>query len=43
MNADTTLVWLAVVFAMLLVALLGIGIATWRRTANAVSPADLED
>ena len=42
MSPDPTLLWLAVVFAMLLVALLGIGIATWRRTANAVSPADLE-
>lgn len=43
MSPDATLLWLAVVFAMLLVALLGIGIATWRRAANAVSPADLED
>ena len=43
MSAEPTLLWLAVVFAMLLVALLGIGIATWRRAANAVSPADLED
>ena len=43
MSADTTLVWMAVVFGMLLVALLGIGIATWRRACDAVSPADLEE
>jgi len=37
-----TLLWLAVLIAALLVALLGFAIATWRRSAEAVGRTDLE-
>jgi DNA recombination protein RmuC len=39
----TTLLWLAVLFATLLVALLGFAIATWRRTAEGVGRVELEE
>jgi DNA recombination protein RmuC len=42
-SADTTMIWVAVLFGVVLLALLGFAIATWRRACDAVARADLEE
>jgi DNA recombination protein RmuC len=39
---DQNLLWLALVIGVLLVAVLGFAIATWRRASETIRPADLE-
>ena len=43
MSFDTTMLWIAILFGAVLVALLAFSIATWRRACDAVARTDLEE